>query len=107
MTVFQLEYVERICARAAKGTDVDKMRAFDQIVMFIREGVHRVGYAAQGDIEIYCDKSQTEAAWGQVPDGSGIFRAANHRLYTFDAAKVTCAACMTMVGRSAGILDKT
>ena len=56
--------------------------------------VHFCDYARQLEIVIFCTGEGTIPAWGEHLTGDpDVFVAENGKLYTFDAAKVTCAAC--------------
>jgi len=56
--------------------------------------VHFCDYAGQPEIVIACTGRGTIPAWGVHLTGDpDVFAADDGMLYTFDAAKVTCAAC--------------
>ncbi len=68
--------------------------------------VHRVGWAAQGHVQLACSDSWAEAKWGSDDETSttdeDVHVAEDDRLYTFDEDKVTCEACAAMPTGSGG-----
>jgi len=56
--------------------------------------IHWVGWASQPDLQIWCDESFTTPSYGNAgTDVPNVYRTADDRLYTFDCALATCAAC--------------
>lgn len=58
--------------------------------------IHRCDWSDNVSIRIACDRSWTEpnlSIDGSGEDGREVFVAIDGRLYTFDAAQVTCEAC--------------
>jgi len=54
--------------------------------------VHGVKWAGQPDLQVLCTDEWTTPRWGQRQVGP-VHEADNGQLYTFDLARVTCAAC--------------